>query len=149
VTQVTTSMQWTSPGSAIWAADYSDLLPTTHQFYARRFLTTYPHEQLPAGRPLHVTPAHAEPASLGAQFGVTWGLEVPQFFAPLEFVHEPSLQRELRPSVHRARGTGRSRPMWGHTRPASTPGTKCAAHRRKRGLTTCWPGGSRRLAGWP
>ena len=77
-----------------WAADDSYLLPTTHQFYARRFLTTYPHEQLPAGRPLHVTPAHAELASLGAQFGVTWGLEVPQFFAPLEFVHEPSLQRD-------------------------------------------------------
>ena len=77
-----------------WAADDSYLLPTTYQFYARRFLTTYPHEQLPAGRPLHTTPAHDELAAAGAQFGVTWGLEVPQFFAPADFVHEPSLERD-------------------------------------------------------
>lgn len=77
-----------------WAADDSYLLTTTHQFYARRFLTTYPHEQLPAGRPLHTTPAHDELRAAGAQFGVTWGLEVPQFYAPADFVHEPSLQRD-------------------------------------------------------
>ncbi|MFM8895796.1 MAG: hypothetical protein ACKOE2_10590, partial [Actinomycetales bacterium] len=77
-----------------WAASDSYLLPTTHQFYARRFLTTYPHEQLPAGRPLHVTPAFDSLRQAGAQFGVTWGLEVPQFFAPVDFVHEPSLQRD-------------------------------------------------------
>ncbi len=77
-----------------WAADDSYLLPTTYQFYARRFLTTYPHEQLPAGRPLHTTPAHDELAAAGAQFGVTWGLEVPQFFAPADFLHEPSLERD-------------------------------------------------------
>ncbi|MBU6313108.1 MAG: FAD-dependent oxidoreductase [Actinomycetales bacterium] len=77
-----------------WAADDSYLLPTTYQFYARRFLTTYPHEQLPAGRPLHTTPAYEELKAAGAQFGVTWGLEVPQFYAPADFVHEPSLQRD-------------------------------------------------------
>lgn len=77
-----------------WAADDSYLLPTTYQFYARRFLTTYPHEQLPAGRPLHTTPAYGELKAAGAQFGVTWGLEVPQFYAPTDFVHEPSLQRD-------------------------------------------------------
>ncbi|MGI9196963.1 MAG: GcvT family protein, partial [Candidatus Nanopelagicales bacterium] len=77
-----------------WAADDSYLLPTTYQFYARRFLTTYPHEQLPAGRPLHTTPAYDSLKEAGAQFGVTWGLEVPQFYAPADFVHEPSLQRD-------------------------------------------------------
>ncbi len=77
-----------------WAANDSYLLPTTYQFYARRFLTTYPHEQLPAGRPLHTTPAYDELKAAGAQFGVTWGLEVPQFYAPAAFVHEPSLQRD-------------------------------------------------------
>ena len=77
-----------------WAADDSYLLPTTYQFYARRFLTTYPHEQLPAGRPLHTTPAYEELKAAGAQFGVTWGLEVPQFYAPTDFMHEPSLQRD-------------------------------------------------------
>ena len=79
-----------------WAADDDYLLATTRQFYARRFLTTYPHEQLPAGRPLHVSPAYGELAKAGAQFGATWALEVPQFFAPGEpdFVHEPSLHRD-------------------------------------------------------
>ena len=77
-----------------WAANDDYLLATTYQFYARRFLTTYPHEQLPAGRPLHTTPAHADLKAAGAQFGATWGLEVPQFFAPLDFEHVPSLQRD-------------------------------------------------------
>ena len=79
-----------------WASKDSYLLPTTYQFYARRFLTTYPHEQLPAGRPLHTTPAYDDLKAAGAQFGVTWGLEVPQFFTPGEpgFVHEPSLRRD-------------------------------------------------------
>jgi dimethylglycine dehydrogenase len=79
-----------------WAANDDYLLATTRQFYARRFLTTYPHEQLPAGRPLNVTPAYGELATAGGQFGATWALEVPQFFAPGEpdFVHEPSLHRD-------------------------------------------------------
>lgn len=77
-----------------WAANDDYLLATTYQFYARRFLTTYPHEQLPAGRPLHTTPAYADLKAAGAQFGATWGLEVPQFYAPADFVHQPSLQRD-------------------------------------------------------
>ena len=79
-----------------WAAHDDYLLATTYQFYARRFLTTYPHEQLPAGRPLHTTPAYDELRAAGGQYGVTWGLEVPQFFTPgqPDFVHEPSLNRD-------------------------------------------------------
>lgn len=79
-----------------WASNDDYLLATTRQFYARRFLTTYPHEQLPAGRPLVVTPAYGELKAAGAQFGATWALEVPQFYTPgdPDFVHEPSLHRD-------------------------------------------------------
>ena len=31
---------------------------TTGQFYSRRFVMTYPNEQLPAGRPLKTSPAY-------------------------------------------------------------------------------------------
>jgi dimethylglycine dehydrogenase len=79
-----------------WASKDDYLLATTYQFYARRFLTTYPHEQLPAGRPLNTTPAYDELTAEGAQFGATWALEVPQFYTPgaPDFVHEPALRRD-------------------------------------------------------
>ncbi len=41
-----------------YAADDAYLLATTAQFYARRFVIAYPHEELPAGRPLKTTPCH-------------------------------------------------------------------------------------------
>ena len=79
-----------------WASKDDYLLATTYQFYARRFLTTYPHEQLPAGRPLTTTPAYGDLVAEGAQFGATWALEVPQFYTPgvPGFVHEPALRRD-------------------------------------------------------
>ena len=43
---------------------------------------TYPNEQLPAGRPLKMTPAHDAMSAAGAHWGTSWGLEVPLFFAP-------------------------------------------------------------------
>ncbi|MEL6267757.1 MAG: FAD-dependent oxidoreductase, partial [Pseudomonadota bacterium] len=55
---------------------------TTGQFYSRRFVMTYPNEQLPAGRPLRMAPAHSEMAAAGARWGASWGLEVPIYFAP-------------------------------------------------------------------
>jgi dimethylglycine dehydrogenase len=64
-----------------WAADDAYLLPTTAQFYARRFVLAYPNEQLPAGRPLHTAPTYDAFSSLGAIWGVNWGLEVPLCFA--------------------------------------------------------------------
>lgn len=62
------------------ADDY--LRATTAQFYARRFLIAYPNEELPAGRPLKTSPVHDDLAGAGARFGVVFGLEVPQYFAP-------------------------------------------------------------------
>jgi dimethylglycine dehydrogenase len=67
---------------------------TTGQFYSRRFVMTYPNEQLPAGRPLKMAPAHADMAAAGARWGVSYGLEVPLYFAPTpEFEETPTLRR--------------------------------------------------------
>ena len=39
---------------------------TTSQFYSRRFVMTYPNEQLPAGRPLRVPGAYNDMTNAGA-----------------------------------------------------------------------------------
>ncbi|GAB5469424.1 MAG: FAD-dependent oxidoreductase [Rhodospirillales bacterium] len=66
---------------------------TTGQFYSRRFVMTYPNEQLPAGRPMKMAPAHSEMSAAGARWGCSWGLEVPLYFAPEGFEENPTLKR--------------------------------------------------------
>ncbi|MEM0935977.1 MAG: FAD-dependent oxidoreductase [Pseudomonadota bacterium] len=67
---------------------------TTGQFYTRRFVMTYPNEQLPAGRPLKMAPAYADMSAAGCQWGASWGLEVPLYFAPsADFEEKPTLKR--------------------------------------------------------
>ena len=66
---------------------------TTGQFYSRRFVMTYPNEQLPAGRPLKMAPAHDAMTQAGCQWGNSWDLEVPLYFASKEFQENPSLKR--------------------------------------------------------
>lgn len=66
---------------------------TTGQFYSRRFVMSYPNEQLPAGRDLRRTPVWREQQQAGAVFGNNWGLEVPLVFGPKEFAEQPSLRR--------------------------------------------------------
>ena len=66
---------------------------TTGQFYSRRFVMTYPNEQLPAGRPLKKAPAYDVMSAAGALWGCSWGLEVPLLFAPPGFAETPSLKR--------------------------------------------------------
>lgn len=67
---------------------------TTGQFYTRRFVMTYPNEQLPAGRPLRMAPAHSEMTAAGCRWGASYGLEVPLYFAPsADFVEKPTLKR--------------------------------------------------------
>ena len=65
----------------------------TGQFYSRRFVMTYPNEQLWAGRPLRVAPAYEAMTEAGAQWGESWGLEVPIYFADKGFEEIPSLRR--------------------------------------------------------
>ena len=76
-----------------FASNRQYIRETTGQFYTRRFVMTYPNEQLPAGRPLKMAPAHDAMTAAGAHWGVSWGLEVPLYFAPAGFVETPSLHR--------------------------------------------------------
>ena len=66
---------------------------TTGQFYSRRFVMTYPNEQLPAGRPLKKSPAYDAMSAAGAVWGCVWGLEVPLMFGPEGFEETPTLKR--------------------------------------------------------
>lgn len=67
---------------------------TTGQFYSRRFVMTYPNEQLPAGRPLKVPGAYSDMTAAGARWGVSYGLELPLYFAPApDFEEKPTLRR--------------------------------------------------------
>ncbi len=66
---------------------------TTGQFYSRRFVMTYPNEQLPAGRPLKMAPAHTAMTDAGCKWGVSWDLEVPLYFASKGFEETPTLKR--------------------------------------------------------
>jgi dimethylglycine dehydrogenase len=71
------------------------LRDTTAQFYARRFVISYPNEELPAGRPLKTTPSYDAQKAAGARFGVVWGMESPQYFVTGDpgFAERPSLRR--------------------------------------------------------
>ncbi|MDG1069797.1 MAG: FAD-dependent oxidoreductase [Sulfitobacter sp.] len=67
---------------------------TTGQFYTRRFVMTYPNEQLPAGRPLKMAAAYSDMTAAGCRWGASAGLEVPLYFAPTpEFTETPTLKR--------------------------------------------------------
>ena len=78
-----------------FASEKQYLSETTRQFYARRFVLTYPNEELPAGRPLRKSQIHEEMQRGGAKFGCIWGLEVPLYFVPAqpEFQETPTLRR--------------------------------------------------------
>ncbi|MEM1389140.1 MAG: glycine cleavage T C-terminal barrel domain-containing protein, partial [Pseudomonadota bacterium] len=76
-----------------FASNKEYIKQTTGQFYSRRFVMTYPNEQLPAGRPLKMAPAYSEMAQAGARWGASWGLEVPIYFAPPEFEESKALRR--------------------------------------------------------
>ncbi|MEM6371191.1 MAG: FAD-dependent oxidoreductase [Pseudomonadota bacterium] len=77
----------------IWAENKQYIKETTGQFYSRRFVMTYPNEQLPAGRPLKTAPAHGDMTAAGCHWGQSWDLEVPLYFAPRGFAETPSLKR--------------------------------------------------------
>ena len=76
-----------------FASNREYIKQTTGEFYARRFVMTYPNEQLPAGRPLKMTPAYDAMTEAGCRWGNSWGLEVPLYFAPADFEEKPTLKR--------------------------------------------------------
>lgn len=78
-----------------FASSRGYLKATTRQFYQRRFVMSYPNEQLPAGRPLRTSALHADLDAAGARWGVSWGLETPLYFAPDRpgWTETPTLRR--------------------------------------------------------
>jgi dimethylglycine dehydrogenase len=83
-----------------FASNDKYLRDTTAQFYARRFVIAYPNEELPAGRPLKMTPSYDAQKAAGAVFGVVWGMETPQYFADRpDFLEQPSLRRSNAHSI--------------------------------------------------
>lgn len=83
-----------------FASNDKYLRDTTAQFYARRFVIAYPNEELPAGRPLKMTPSYDAQKAVGAVFGVVWGMETPQYFADRpDFIEQPSLRRSNAHSI--------------------------------------------------
>lgn len=78
-----------------FASENRYLAATARQFYARRFVLTYPNEELPAGRPVRKSPIHELLKQDNAQFGFLWGLEAPLFFTPDDpnFQETPTLKR--------------------------------------------------------
>src|ERR1700688_2485862 len=76
-----------------YASNKEYIRQTTAQFYARRFVMSYPNEQLPAGRPLKTAPAHDAMTAGGCRWGLSYGLETPLYFAPEGFVEKPTLKR--------------------------------------------------------
>lgn len=65
----------------------------TGQFYSRRFVMTYPNEQLWEGRPLRMSPSYESMTRDGAYWGELYGLEVPIYFAAGGFEETPTLRR--------------------------------------------------------
>lgn len=76
-------------------ASRSYTVAKAREFYSRRFQIAYPNEYWPAGRPTKTSPAHSITHAAHAVFGVSYGLEVPLYFArPGEPAEEtPTLKR--------------------------------------------------------
>jgi dimethylglycine dehydrogenase len=93
------------PDSDIYAMDVARFGPyagkhytvaKAREFYARRFQIAYPNEYWPAGRPARVSAVHERLRGANAVFGVSYGLEVPLFFAP------PGTEPRERPGLRRS-----------------------------------------------
>ncbi|HLI14307.1 MAG TPA: FAD-dependent oxidoreductase [Alphaproteobacteria bacterium] len=79
------------PGSDVWAMDvarFGDWATMAYtnakvrENYSRRFRIRFPNEELPAARPLRMTPVYDRLKAKGAVFGVAFGLEHALWFAP-------------------------------------------------------------------
>jgi dimethylglycine dehydrogenase len=89
-------------GMDVWAMDvarYGDWTTPAYtslkvrENYSRRFRTSFPGEELPAGRPLRTSPIHARQVAAGAVFGAAFGLEVPLWYGPDDTAEQPGFRR--------------------------------------------------------
>lgn len=78
-----------------YAASRDYTVARAREFYSRRFRMAYPNEYWPAGRPAKTSAVHDTLRSANAVFGVSYGLEIPLYFAPPDepAVETPSLRR--------------------------------------------------------
>ncbi|MBS0396203.1 MAG: GcvT family protein, partial [Proteobacteria bacterium] len=76
------------------------VLDKASEFYSRRFRIAYPNEHWPAGRPSKTSALHGRLLARRAVHGVSYGLEVPLYFAP---AGEPA---EETPSLRRSNAFG-------------------------------------------
>lgn len=92
------------PGIDVWGMDVARFGPyatldygTTKaaENYSRRFIITYPNEELPAARPLKATALYDRLKARGAVFGASFGLEHVLWFAPsaAEASEKPTFRR--------------------------------------------------------
>ncbi|HTS23675.1 MAG TPA: FAD-dependent oxidoreductase [Casimicrobiaceae bacterium] len=79
------------PGFDVWAMDvarFGDWATMAYtnakvrENYSRRFRIRFPNEELPAARPLRMTPVYDRLAARGAVFGAAFGLEHVLWYAP-------------------------------------------------------------------
>lgn len=79
------------PGFDVWAMDvarFGDWATMAYtnakvrENYSRRYSIRFPNEELPAGRPLRMTPVYDRLKAKGAVFGAAFGLEHALWFAP-------------------------------------------------------------------
>ena len=79
------------PGFDVWAMDvarFGDWATMAYtnakvrENYSRRFRIRFPNEELPAARPLRMTPVYDRLAAKGALFGAAFGLEHALWYAP-------------------------------------------------------------------
>ncbi len=80
------------PGFDVWAMDvarFGDWATMAYtnakvrENYSRRFRIRFPNEELPAARPLRMTPVYDRLNAKGAVFGAAFGLEHALWFAPM------------------------------------------------------------------
>jgi dimethylglycine dehydrogenase len=92
------------PGADIWAMDVARFGDWTtmaytnakvRENYSRRFRIRFPNEELPAARPLRMSPVYDRFKAKGAVFGAGFGLEHALWFAPegIEPVEEVTFRR--------------------------------------------------------
>ena len=92
------------PGFDVWAMDVSRFgdwagvnytNAKVRENYGRRFRVSFPNEELPAARPLRMTPVHDRFKAKNAVWGAGFGLESPLWFAPdgAEPLETPTFRR--------------------------------------------------------